>query len=452
MRFRQLLVVLISITLTSTVLLNQNLPIVAKVQTTPNTYFGVDIAFQGVNATEQLIDQISNFTNLVVFGSTNTTYDDGSLTQVCHYALQKNLYFLVFTAWNIHPSAAWIATANSQYGNHFLGFYIDDELGGKQLENGTYQFVRSAVNVTDAQIKFTNGLSRYLNIFRNQSNWPTFTSDYSLYYFDYQAGYDTVFAEFVWGYSRQLNVALCRGAATVQGKNWGAMITSVADSSQIESGADLYNDTVNAYNNGAKYVLIFDSDKNYTQNILDQEQFDAMNQFWQYMQAHAQTVIPISERTAYVLPAGFAYGFRGPEDKIWGLWPANMTSFLISTSVNIMLEKYGDNLDIIYEDALQSGNTYGYGNLVYWDDPTAVASAWPSFPPWPGLTPTETPTQTTSSPTQTSPSSDQTITFSLPVEYLWLAAAVILVACVGGTALVFRRKRHQIGNLRTPPM
>jgi len=70
--------------------------IVAKVQTTPNTYFGVDIAFQGVNATEQLIDQISNFTNLVVFGSTNTTYDDGSLTQVCHYALQKKLVLLGF--------------------------------------------------------------------------------------------------------------------------------------------------------------------------------------------------------------------------------------------------------------------------------------------------------------------------------------------------------------------
>ena len=309
MKFRQLVVVLVCFLLISCVYLTQNLQKDAKAQTTPSTYFGVDIAFQGVNATEQLIDQISNYTNLVVFGSTNTTYDDGSLTQVCNYALGRNLYFMVFTAWNIHPSAAWMASANSQYGNHFLGFYIDDELGGKQLENGTYQFVKSAVNVTDAQFKFTNGLSRYLSIFRNQSNWPTFTSDYSLYYFDYQAGYDTVFAEFVWGYSRQLNVALCRGAATVQGKDWGAMITYAADTGQMESGADLYTDMLYAYTNGAKYIIIFDSDKNYTQNILGPEHFDAMNQFWQYMQAHPQTDIPTSVRTAYVLPAGFRLWF-----------------------------------------------------------------------------------------------------------------------------------------------
>jgi hypothetical protein len=450
MKFGQLLVVLVSFLLVSSVYSTFSLPSKAETQTMPKTYFGVDIAFQGVSATEQIIDKVCNFTNLVVFGSTNTTYDDVALTQVCDYALDKGIYFIVFTAWNIHPSKEWIAAASNQWGNHFLGFYIDDELGGKQLENSTFQFVKNAVNVTDAQAKFTQGLGRWLSFFPGQSNWPIFTSDYALHYFDYQAGYDTVFAEYVGGYSRQMAVAQVRGAATAQGKDWGAMITNAANVPDLyaEPGPDLYNDTRYAYDNGAKYIIVFDSDKNYTQNVLGQEQFDAMSQFWQYMQNHPQTNSPISERTAYVLPAGYAYGFRGPQDKIWGLWPGNMTSFMISTSVSIMLDRYGANLDIIYEDALRSGNSFGYGNIFYWNDQNAVASEWPSFSPWPGLTSTETPTLTlpaeSSNQTthQTSLSSDQPRAFQLSDEYIWIAAIGISVACAGGTALVLKRRQN----------
>ncbi len=452
MKFIQLIIVLVALLLISSICLSQNLTNTAKAQTTSKTYFGVDIAFQGVAATEQFIDKICNFTNLVVFGSTNTTYEDSSLTQVCQYALDKGMYFMVFTAWNARPSQQWMATAPIQWGNHFLGFYIDDELGGKQLENSTYQFVRNANNITDAQTKFTGTLSRYLTVFHNQSNWPTFTSDYSLYYFDYKVGYDTVFAEFVWNYSRQINVALCRGAASMEGKNWGAMISWKYDVSPfIESGTDLNKDLMYAYNNGAKYIIIFDTDKNYTQNILGQEHLDVMNQFWNYIQNHSHSNGPISERTAYVLPAGFAYGFRGPEDKIWGLWPANETSFFLSISMNIMLEKYGTNLDVIYEDALNSGNKYGYGNVVQWNDPTAVAGAWPNSVPWPSSIPTSIPfatatknsTQTGSPTQQPSSSSEQTKTSSMPEEYLWLAAAGLSVVFILGVAFVFKRNRQQ---------
>ena len=56
-----------------------------------------------------------------------------------------------------------------------------------------------------------------------------YTSDYALYWFDYKAGYDTVFTEFGWNNSRQMDIALCRGAATVKGKDWGAIITWTYD-------------------------------------------------------------------------------------------------------------------------------------------------------------------------------------------------------------------------------
>jgi hypothetical protein len=60
-----------------------------------------------------------------------------------------------------------------------------------------------------------------------------FTSDYGLYWYDFLSGYNTVFTEFVGNQSRQLAVALCRGAAHTlgsdvghsTGQDWGAIIT-----------------------------------------------------------------------------------------------------------------------------------------------------------------------------------------------------------------------------------
>ena len=86
--------------------------------------------------------------------------------------------------------------------------------------------VLDADNYTDMASQFVNGingvLNRFTRYYTNSTNYPLFTSDYALYWFDYKAGYDTVLAEFGWNHSRQLNVALCRGAASVQGKDWGS--------------------------------------------------------------------------------------------------------------------------------------------------------------------------------------------------------------------------------------
>jgi hypothetical protein len=69
-----------------------------------------------------------------------------------------------------------------------------------------------------------------------------------------------------------MNAALCRGAAIAQDKQWGVMITwTYSQPPYIESGEELYNDLLLAYDNGAKYILVFNSNKLYTDNILMQE-------------------------------------------------------------------------------------------------------------------------------------------------------------------------------------
>jgi hypothetical protein len=135
----------------------------------------------------------------------------------------------------------------------------------------------------------------------------------------------------------------------------------------------LYNDLLLAYNNGAKYILVFNSDKEYTSNILMQEHLDALKHFWQYAQQHPRTANPVNERTAYILPKDYAYGFRGPNDKIWGLWEADSLSATMSIELGSLLQQHDSKLDIIYQDALGHSSAQEYKSIVYWNSTTLVS-------------------------------------------------------------------------------
>ncbi|MCK5628813.1 hypothetical protein KAI12_05035, partial [Candidatus Bathyarchaeota archaeon] len=188
---------------------------------------------------------------------------------------------------------------------------------------------------------------------------------------DYKAGYDVVLAEFGWNYSRQLNVALCRGAATVLNKEWGVIIAWTYETPPyIESGAELYEDLVLAYENGAKYIVVFDSNEEYTGGILQQEHYEAIEKFWQYTQDNPKRKKGVDDRVAFVLPKDYAYGFRGPNDKIWGIWEANEFSYQLSVDLNDALETYGAKLDIIYDDGIALDETYQ--KYIFWNGTTHV--------------------------------------------------------------------------------
>jgi hypothetical protein len=307
-----------------------------------------------------------------------------------------------------------------------LGIYFYDEPGGRQLDQADYPIVAHAENYSDATDKYVNTFSLWLrngthsmaHSFVYPTEYQLFTSDYAFYWYDYQAGYDTVFTEFGnrignWNNSRQLNVALCRGAATVQNKSWGVMITwSYDQPPYMESGPELYNDMILAYNNGAKYIIVFDTNANFTENVLQQEHLDAMNRFWQYVQANPRTIGSVSDRTAYVLPEDYAYGFRGPQDRIWGLWPADSLTLNISTSVATLLQTYGKNLDIIYPS--QTQESVGYHNIISWN----------------GTEPLPTPTSELQSP----------LPFYGTTVYLYVIVASILFSAVVAVVFKFRKK------------
>jgi hypothetical protein len=432
MKFKQLSVLLILLLILS-LFLNLNSTAKAEAIQTSPLYFGVDVAYGGsIAATEQLIDNVSSYTNFFIIGcaekiGTNIfsggIYNETRLTIISQYVFNKGLTFIVYSDDSRYPSKQWLETAQSTYGNHFLGIYFYDEPGGRQLDQAA-QTVTAAENYSDAAEKYVSIYSWWLhggshsivNNFASPSEYKLFTSDYALYWYDYEAGYDTLFAEFTMNYSQQLNIDMCRGAATVQGKDWGIMITwKYMQPPYMENGTDLYNDMVLAYENGAKYIIVYDSNGNWTQNILDKNQLDAMKQFWQYTQNNPRETMPVSDRVAYVLPEDYAYGFRGPQDKIWGLWQADSLALDLSKSLGAFLEKYKENLDIVYPSStLQS---VGYQNITYWYQ----------------TIPTPIPLN--------DPTPNSRLQFDATTVYLVVVVAGVLVAVsVAATAITFRKK------------
>lgn len=343
----------------------------------PNVYVGIDIAYSGVKNVEDLVNQVHTYTNFIVIGSNTITYNQTALNEVCQYINDSGLSFAPF--WHINPEAfnqtQWVIQARQTWGNRFWGLFPYDEAGGVQIdrarssvENGniSLMLVQQADNYTDAASKFVSTLNADLSPFK-LNDIPFMTSDYALYEFDVRGGYNVVLAEFAYNLSKPLQLALCRGAATIHNQDWGVIISDTyLQAPYLENATQLYDDMIYAYQNGAKFILVFDSDKNYTQNVLQPDQLNAIRQFWNYVHNYPQPQNPAQNRVAYVLPADYGFGFRGPNDTIWGLWPADNLSADVWSKAASLLRQYGPNLDIIYEDNLQTIQIH-YSKLIFWN-------------------------------------------------------------------------------------
>lgn len=332
-----------------------------------DVFVGVDVAYESMEANKKLIDQISSYTNLFVLGCTGITHNNTKLYELCQYAFDKDLSFIVYTERRLQYQ--WVEQAKVLWGEKFLGFYFWDENAGLQIDLSLWLPVMQADNYTDAANKFVNRLKESF-VYMNYSDFNDrllFTSDYALYWFDYLVGYDVVLTQFGWNYSRQLNVALCRGAANVLNKEWGAIITyTYLEQPYLGSGEQLFDDMVLAYENGAKYIIVFDSDKNYTQGILKEEHYKALRDFKQYTIENPRDNVYNQDRVAFVLPQGYGYGFRGPNDKIWGLWAADTFSFDLSLRIGDLLRQYDKELDIIYDENLELD--LKYKKYIFWNN------------------------------------------------------------------------------------
>jgi len=370
MKYRAILAVFLVSMLFFLLFLRINL---LKDSSRPDFFFGVDAAYDGVEDIKRLVDEVKSYTNLFVIGSLGITFNVTKLDEVCQYVYESGLYFIIYT----HPTedsnqTRWIEDARQRWGDRFLGVYAGDEAGGRQIDRDPYMLVEEADNYTDAANKFVWQLDKYLKNITGYPIWAgelsLFNSDYALYWFDYEAGFDVVLCEFGWNHSRLLNVALNRGAAKIHDKDWGVMITwTYWDPPHIESGDELYNDMILAYDAGAKYVAVFNYPKVSTYGILEEEHLEALKKFWRYINNNPRVIDTMSDRVAYVLPKDYGYGFRGPTDSIWGLWEADELSKFVWNDVNTLLEDYLLKMDIIYENGINYSSASRYSKLTFWN-------------------------------------------------------------------------------------
>jgi parallel beta-helix repeat protein len=362
-------------------------------------YVGVEFGYGNVSDCKLLVDKVKNYTNLLVISSTSITQNEGLLNETCNYAFSAGLHLAIYFPQSYYsgssnPPYIWAMKAKETYGQYFLGSYVYDEAGGEVLDRAqgavslypTYNSGPqvSAIDYKSASNNFVASAHNQMDSFlycAKTVGTSVITADYGLYWFDYKAGYSTVLAEFGWGNDRQMAISLCRGAATAQNKDWGAIICWEAHTNgtgRMESGAALYQDLVLAYDNGAKYGVIFDyagkdsvSNQDlpnpYRYGILTDDHFSALENFWNYIQQNLDKHGSIKADSALVLPQYYGFGFRSVDDKIWGLDQADNWTVKMWNDTNNLLSEHGGGLDIVYSDPeFQSTIDKNYKDIIYW--------------------------------------------------------------------------------------
>ena len=386
----------------------------------PNAYVG--IAFGG-NTTDQaklLIDKVENYTNLFILdvGRNPISANQTKVEEICDYAVSQNLSVIVNVGikdasnssswgwfWN-QPSLDGIKQRwTDMWGTKFLGIYYNDEPGGIQLDASWRRFYEyvgenlsqvdfpAAQALEDIRLKLLNYINNgtkptpddydlEANFFMQNvimgdpgienltaANITSFTSDYGLYWWDYMGGYNVMFAELGWNASVAEQIALVKGAARVQDKEWGTMITwKYDDPPYLDSGEQIYNQMLQSYQAGAKYIAVF----NYPYNVsgdygtLTDEHFAAIQRFWKDIttKSFADLSSPLA---ALVLPKNFGWGLRNPNDTIWGFWLTDNRTQQTALVTSKLVSYYGANLDIVYEDPAYPVTKVNYQHVYYWN-------------------------------------------------------------------------------------
>ncbi|MCW4045175.1 MAG: hypothetical protein NWE94_06635 [Candidatus Bathyarchaeota archaeon] len=373
-------------------------------------YVGVTYCGNSTAEAKLLIDRVKTYTNLFVLQSFNISRNETATKEICDYAVAQGLNLIVNLGIHNESTFAWqqplLETAKQRWGDKFLGVYYDDEPGGIQLDCNWNEWFESAyfaryrqflVNSTLIKIYydllkanasdfrpdsyekeafwFTGALSRWNGPARwKAAGFTLFISDYALYWWDYLAGYDVLLAQFGWNHTITQDIALVRGAARLQNKTWGAIMTwTYTEEPYLANGTEIYNQLLMAYEAGATYAVIFNHPKigDNPYGVLMDEHFEALERFWNDVMVKPNIQIQdfSQAEAALILPKDYGWGIRRPDDRIWGFWGPDEKSPQIWDISRRLLEQYGLNLDIVYDDP--GFPAVGkYPKIYYWNQTT----------------------------------------------------------------------------------
>lgn len=387
------------------------------VKADPGAYVG--IAFCG-NTTAQakvLIDRVKDYTNLFILdsGGNPISKDRACVEEICDYAFSNGLSIIVnlgIKDAQIPEEWNWFWQQQSldqikqnwteRWGNKFLGAYYGDEPGGIHLDGDWEQWFEDygehldtvghpatdALNVIRSKMldAIANGTKPKNYILETEffvqhvirenpglqdlvsAGIRTYTSDYCLYWWDYMGGYDVLFAELGSNCSVAQQIASIKGAARMQDKEWGTIITWKYDKAPyLDSGEEIYNQMLTSYQAGADYIVIFNHPYEGSKwGAMTDEHFIALERFWNDITRKEFDDLSGPE-AALVLPYNFGWGMRHPNDTIWGFWLTDDRTQQVATVTGKLLAQYSASLDIIYEDAAFPVANVSYKHVYYWN-------------------------------------------------------------------------------------
>ena len=354
---------------------------------TVDCYVGVSFCGNTTAEAKLLIDRVKEFTNLFVLQSGPVSENETATNEICDYAADAGLNIIVFFG-DLDPKIlqdkdlmwrlSWLKTAKQQWGDKFLGVYYYDEPAGNWLDYENWNFIfRQISNATyDTVAEFYTGSLQKEGGYKQlkDNSIPAVTSDYALYWFDYLMGYDVIFAHLGWNHTLEQDIALVRGAANLQNKSWGTMITwKYNHPPYIDTAENIYNQMRISYESGAKYVVIFNYPTHPEGNqygIMTDEHFEALERFWNDTVKNPEVIHDSTKAEAIlVLPKNYGWGMRNPQDKIWAFWGPDEKSHQIWTLSRQLLAQYGTSLDIVYDDPAFPV-TGKYPKIYYWNQTT----------------------------------------------------------------------------------
>ncbi len=384
----------------------------------------VGIAFCGNTTAEAklLIDRTKDYTNLFILdsGGNPISHNRTQIEEICDYAVSQGLKIIINTGTIYIDSWFWRSTSvadvtaswQQRWGDKFLGIYYNDEPGGIQLDgNWTDWFNKYNASLSDIDhptAQLLDVIFKKMQAAKINGTQPTdyntetelfvqgvikedpglvllkntsvniFTADYCLHWFDYLGGYDTMFAELGWNNSVAQQISLVKGAARLQNKTWGTIITwKYRQAPYLDSGDEIYNQMIMSYQAGAKYIILFNYPILNNYGVMKSEHFIAMKRFWNDI-THKSFADLSQPEAALVLPNNYGWGMRLPTDadwgsrfmrldNIWGFWQPDDKAPIIGNAMSKLLAQYGASLDIVYEDPAYPVSKVGYETVYYWN-------------------------------------------------------------------------------------
>jgi hypothetical protein len=377
----------------------------------PNVNVGVAFCGNTTAEAKLLIDRTKGYTNLFVLdsGGNPISHNRTLIEEICDYAVSQGLKIIINTGtiyidswfWKSMPLEDITESWQQRWGDNFLGIYYNDEPGGIQLDGfwtdwfNRYNASLGDINHPTAQLLdvifnkmqaakingtqtadydaeaqfFVQGVIREdpgLVLLKN-TTVNIFTADYCLYWFDYLGGYDTMFAELGWNSSVTQQISLVKGAARLQNKDWGTIITwKYNQAPYLDSGEEIYNQMLTSYQAGAKYIIIFNYPILGEYGAMREEHFIALEHFWNDITTKSFADLSQPE-AALVLPRNYGWGIRHPTDTIWGFWQPDEKAPIIGDAMSKLLAQYGASLDIVFEDPAYPVSKAGYKTVYYWN-------------------------------------------------------------------------------------